>query len=88
MAEDDDQPRTSPLDAVSLTEKAARAVQRGGDDTMTEDQMLIAEIVARAPGMSSADLEKCFVAIRVEYGEDALDAIRKGYVRFDARKPQ
>jgi hypothetical protein len=38
--------------------------------------------------MNNADLETCFVNIRMEYGEDSLKAIKSGHVRFDKRKPQ
>lgn len=75
-------------DPISLTPKALDAIKRGGADDVSDDQMLLAELVARAPGMSQHDLQQCFIALRMEYGEDALRAIRTGHVQFEKRKPQ
>ena len=71
-----------------LTEKGARIVARGGAADQSDDDMLLLEIAARAPGMSKDDLALCFVNLRLEYGEDALRAIRTGHVQFEPRKPQ
>lgn len=71
-----------------LSDKGDRIVKRGGADDQSDDSMLINEIVARAPGLSQEDLQRCFVAIRMEYGEDALDAIRSGHVKFEERTPR
>lgn len=68
-----------------LSDKGERIVRRGGADGQSDDDMLLLEIAARAPGLSSEELERCFVAIRMEYGDDALDAIRTGHVKFEAR---
>lgn len=59
--------------------------RRGGVDGETDDAALVREIVKRAPGLAREDLESCFIAIMMEYGEDALFAIRKGYVKFEER---
>ena len=75
-------------DPKVLTEKGARIVVRGGADGQSDDDMLLLEIAARAPGMSKDDLALCFVNLRIEYGEDALRAIRTGHVQFSPRKPQ
>jgi hypothetical protein len=75
-------------DPQRLTEKGTRILARGGDDTMDEEGMIILEILKRAPGMSKADLQACFVALRMEYGENTLDAIQSGHVKFEERKPQ
>lgn len=71
-----------------LTEKGAAIVKRGGADGVTDDDLLVLEIAARAPGLSQQDLAQCFVNIRLEYGEDALRAIKSGHVKFEPRKPQ
>ena len=75
-------------DPQILTEKGARIIARGGDDTMDEEGMIILEILKRAPGMSKADLQTCFVTLRMEYGPAVLDAIQSGHVQFEPRKPQ
>ena len=52
-------------DPQILTEKGARIIARGGDDTMDEEGMIILEILKVAPGMSKALLQACFVAPRM-----------------------
>lgn len=61
-------------------------VRRGGANGVDDDGMLIHEIAHRAPGLDLDDLEAVFVAIMVEYGEDALFAIRNGYVQFEVER--
>lgn len=68
---------------ITLADKGQRIVRRGGADGQTDDDMLLLELTARAPGMSKEDLQRSFVALRMEYGADALDAIRSGFVRFE-----
>lgn len=68
-----------------LTPIGERQVRRGGDDLSTEDDILLREIVARAPGLSQDDLRSCFIAILTEFGADALYAIRNGHVQFEER---
>lgn len=75
-------------DPQRLTEKGAHILRRGGADGLSDDDLLVLEIVKRAPGMSKTDVETCFVNIRMEYGEDALNAIQSGHVQFEERKPQ
>lgn len=75
-------------DPKVLTEKGRTIVARGGADGASDDDMLLLEIAARAPGMSKDDLALCFVNLRLEYREDALRAIRTGHVKFQERKPQ
>ena len=75
-------------DPLGLTDKGARIIARGGDDTMDEEGMILLEILKRAPGISKADLQTCFVTLRMEYGEHALEAIQSGHVQFESRKPQ
>jgi len=75
-------------DPQRLTEKGAHILRRGGANGVDEEGMIILEILKRAPGMSKADLQACFVALRMEYGEHALDAIQSGHCQFEARKPQ
>jgi hypothetical protein len=68
-----------------LADKGKRIVRRGGADGQSDDDLLLLELAARAPGLSKEDLQRCFVACRMEYGKDALAAIRSGHVRFDER---
>lgn len=70
---------------TALNAKGHRIVERGGADGQSDDDLLLLEIVKRAPGMKPEDLKACFVAILTEYGNDALDAIRSGHVRFEER---
>jgi hypothetical protein len=70
------------MSGITLTDFGNRMVRRGGHDDQDDDGMLILEIAKRAPGLSKEDLERCFVAARTEYGEDALHAIRSGHVQF------
>lgn len=71
-----------------LTEKGRDIVKRGGADGLSDDDLLVLEIAQRAPGMSQQDMALCFVNLRIEYGEEALRAIRTGHVQFEERKPQ
>lgn len=68
-----------------LSDKGEHITRRGGADDQSDDDMLLLEIVKRAPALSQDDLQRCFIAIRMEYGTDALDAIRSGHVRFEER---
>lgn len=58
-------------------------VRRGGHDDASDDDMLLLELMSHAPGMSQEEYKQCFIALRLEYGEDALQAIRSGYVKFE-----
>lgn len=73
---------------IHLTPQAQEIVAKGGDDDISDDQMLLMEIAKRAPGMLPDELQRCFIAIRMEYGEESLRAIRTGHVQFEERKPQ
>lgn len=68
-----------------LADKGKQIVRRGGDDSVDDDELLLIELVSRAPGLSEEDLQRCFVALRMEYGNDALAAIRSGHVKFEER---
>lgn len=68
---------------IKLSDLGRRIVSRGGHDDASDDDMLLMELIRRAPGMSRDDYQKCFVALRTEYGEDALAAIRSGHVKFE-----
>lgn len=74
------------VNGVHLTTSATAILRRGGHDSLSDDQMLVMELAKLAPGMSPEDLQKCFIACRMEYGKDALAALREGYIRFDERK--
>lgn len=71
------------MSGINLTDFGNSMVRRGGHDDQDEDGMLILEIAKRAPGLSKDDMQACFVAIRTEYGPDALAAIRSGHVQFE-----
>lgn len=71
---------------VYLTDDGARVVHRGGDDAVNGEEMVLLEIVHRAPGMTRDDLQSCFIAIMQQYGADALKAIRSGHVKFEKRE--
>ena len=70
-------------------------VKRGGDKSLekldpqeADDAMLIMELMARAPNMAPEAYQHAFVALREEYGEHALQAIREGAVQFELVKPR
>lgn len=89
MADHDDLPDVLGDDGPKvLTPKGEKIVKRGGADGKSDDDMLVLEIAAKAPGMSPDDLAACFIAIRMEFGEDGRRALREGHVRFEPRKPQ
>lgn len=68
-----------------LSDFGNKIVRKGGHDCQDDDGMLILEILKRAPGLSKDDLQTCFVALRTEYGDDALAAITSGHVQFEKR---
>lgn len=75
---------------IKLNHAGQKIVKRGGDkrfdrldEQEADDAMLIMEIIARAPNMEPGDYQDAFVALRMEYGTDALDAIRTGHVQFE-----
>lgn len=70
-----------------LADGGQTIVRKGGADGQSDDDLLLLELIARAPGLSQEDLQRCFVAVRMEYGADALAAIRSGYVRFEEGPP-
>lgn len=74
-----------PNEAQVLTEKGRRIVSRGGADGASDDDMLVLEIIKLCPGLPAADAQAFFVALRLEYGEDALHAIRNGHVKIEPR---
>ena len=78
------------MGGIILNFAGERIVRRGGDKSLdkvdpqeADDAMLSMEIMARAPNMLPEDYQDAFIALRMEYGKDALDAIRKGYVKFE-----
>lgn len=66
-----------------LTPFGAGIVRKGGHDDQSPDDMLVLELVQRAPGLSINDMQALFVAVMEEYGEDALAAVRAGCVQFE-----
>lgn len=74
-----------PVLPVYLTENALSILRRGGSDTTSDDQMVLLEILKRAPGMDAEGLKACFIGLRMEYGDDALRAVRSGHVQFKER---
>lgn len=71
-----------------LTEKGSAILRRGGSDDASDDDLLVLEIIARAPGINADDCRAFFVALRLEFGEDALHALKNGHATFEKRKPQ
>lgn len=71
---------------MKLTPFGQSIIRRGGHDDQSDDDMLLLELMSRAPGMSKEDYQACFVALRLEYGEDALRAIQTGHVVFEERR--
>lgn len=72
----------------TLTDKGAQIVRRGGADGQSDDDILILEILDKMPGISANDCKSFFVALRLEFGEDARYALKNGHVSFEKRKPQ
>lgn len=70
------------MSGIKLNHMGEKIVRRGGDDKFDDDGLLIAEIMQRAPGMSLTDYQQTFIALRVEYGEEALRAVQTGHVSF------
>jgi hypothetical protein len=68
-----------------LSDRGHSIVRKGGHDDVSDDDLVILEILKRAPGLSKRDLEACFISIISEYGNDALAAITSGHVRFEER---
>jgi hypothetical protein len=71
---------------VKLTDKGADILRRGGHDDQDDDGMLILELAKRMPGESPDGLQQIFVALRVQYGEDALHALKSGHVKMEPRQ--
>jgi hypothetical protein len=73
-------------ESLSLNDFGKDIVRRGGHDDASDDDQLLMELMARAPGMTKEEYAQCFVALLEQYGEDALLAIRSGAVKFEERK--
>lgn len=80
---------------IRLNHVGERLVRRGGGKAIEggsaldeDDKMLFLEVVARAPGMEIQDYQQVMIALRMEYGLDALEAIRTGHVQFELVKPR
>lgn len=73
---------------IVLNDKGQQIVRRGGADDQSDDDLLLLELIARAPNMSQEAYEQCFVSLRMEYGNDALRAIRSGEVKFELIAPR
>ncbi len=80
---------------IVLNHVGQRIVKRGGDRSLenidpneADDTLLIMEVMQRAPNMSPEDYQTTFVALRMEYGEDALQAVRSGHVQFQCVTPR
>lgn len=70
---------------IHLNDAGRRVVDRGGQDGISDETMLLLEIIKRAPGMNQDDLRMCFVSAMEQYGTDALKAIQTGHIKFQAR---
>ena len=75
---------------IKLDDLGQSIVRKGGHDDVSDDELLLLELVKRAPGMAMEDYKTAFVALREEYGEEALRAIQTGHVQFEqvAAKPK
>lgn len=71
------------MPGYSLTDFGKRIVRRGGHDDVSNDDLLLLELMKLAPGMSKEDYGRCFVALLEQYGEDALAALQSGHVQFE-----
>lgn len=86
-----EQPRPEPLITMQsdggmvLSEAGKKIVDAGGADGISDDTMVMLEVISRAPGMNEKDLALCCVNLRMEYGEEALRAIKTGHVKFAKR---
>lgn len=70
---------------IYLTDEGRRVLNRKGDDSVSDDTMVMLELIDRAPGMNEGDLRLCFVSVVEQYGNDALKAIRSGHVQFQRK---
>lgn len=75
-----------PDGGMVLTEAGQKIVKAGGADGISDDTMVMLEVISRAPGMPEQDLALCCVNLRMEYGEEALRAIKTGHVKFEKRE--
>lgn len=72
------------VEGLVLSPIGEEIIKRGGHDRLDNDGMLITELVSRMPGLGPVELQAVFVAVMEEYGEDALIAVRRGYVKVEA----
>lgn len=75
-------------EGLKLNQVGHDIVKHGGADHLTDDEMLFLEVVKRAPGMSIQDVREMLIALRVQYGQDALRAIKTGHVQFELVTPR
>ena len=80
---------------IILNAQGQRIVKRGGDKSLenlpameADDRLLFLELVARAPNMEPEDYCQAMIALRMEYGMDALKAVRSGHVQFELVTPR
>ncbi len=80
---------------IILNADGKRIVRRGGDKSLenlpameADDRMLFLELVDRAPNMSPEDYCQAMIALRMEYGMDALKAVQSGHVQFELVAPR
>lgn len=74
---------TTPLE---ISDGGRNVLRRGGADNVSDDDLLVLEIISRAPGISPLEIQTFFLTLRNEFGEDALRAIRSGHAVFERRK--
>ena len=72
---------------ISLNGEAREILKRGGGDNVDDDMMLMFETLAAMEKAGKMwvwldELQEILICMREDYGEDARDALRKGYVRF------
>lgn len=71
------------MSGIRLNDKGWAILRHGGHDDASDDDLLFLEIAQRAPNMSREDHKQVFIALRMQYGEEALRAIRTGHVQFE-----
>lgn len=79
-------PKPQATKPYSLSPLGKEIVRRGGSDGLiSDDDMLVLELIKRMPGMTPMEYQQCFVDLRNQYGEEALYALRNGYVKIEER---
>ena len=71
---------------IRLDKRGEEILRKGGHDDASDDDMVIMEIVKRAPGMNADELQRKFVELRLLFGDELLRAIQRGDVYFELQE--